>query len=93
MKKIALLAAAATLAVSPAVADAKAKKKTAEELEKERIEQEHDNTKRAVRDSLPLFLPSWSLPAWFGMGMDKKMAGQDATAEKKTKKAKNTQAQ
>ena len=90
MRKIVLLAAAAALAASPIAADAKAKKKTAEELEKERIEQEHDNTKRAVRDSLPLFLPSWSLPAWFGMGMDKKMAGTDDKAEKKTKKAKAT---
>jgi len=85
MKKIILLAAAAAFAASPIVADAKAKK-TAEELEKERIAKEHDNTARAVRDSLPLFLPSWSLPAWFGMGMDKKMAGQDEKAEKKKAK-------
>jgi hypothetical protein len=93
MRKIVLLAAAAALVVSPIAADAKAKKKTAEDLEKERIEQEHDNTKRALRDSLPLFLPSWSLPAYFGTGMDKKISGQDEKAEKKTKKAKSTQAQ
>jgi hypothetical protein len=85
MKKIALLAAAAAFAVSPIVADAKTKK-TAEELEKERIAQEHDNTRRAVRDSLPLFLPSWSLPVFFGTGMDKKLSGQDEKAEKKKAK-------
>ncbi|HMF26762.1 MAG TPA: hypothetical protein VKG24_32240 [Pseudolabrys sp.] len=93
MRKIVLLAAAAALAASPVVADAKVSKKTPEELEKERIEQEHDNTRRAVRDSLPLFLPSWSLPIFFGTGMDKKLSGQDAKAEKKTKKVKNPQAQ
>ena len=89
MKKIVLLATAAAFAISPIAADAKAKKKSAEELEKERIEQEHDNTKRALRDSLPLFLPSWSLPVFFGTGMDKKISGQDDKAEK-TKKAKAT---
>jgi hypothetical protein len=93
MRKIVLLAAAAALAASPVVADAKVSKKTPEELEEERIEQEHDNTRRAVRDSLPLFLPSWSLPIFFGTGMDKKLSGQDAKAEKKTKKVKNPQAQ
>jgi hypothetical protein len=91
MRKIVLLAAAAALAISPVVADAKAKKKTPEELERERIEQEHDNTRRAVRDSLPLFLPSWSLPIFFGMHMDEKIKGDEAG--KKTKKAKSTQVQ
>ncbi|HXZ47309.1 MAG TPA: hypothetical protein VEH02_11340 [Pseudolabrys sp.] len=93
MKRIMSLVAAAALAVSPVIADAKAKKKTPEEIEKERIEQEHDNTKRALRDALPLVLPSWSLPVFFGTGMDKKLSGQDEKAEKKTKKAKSTQAQ
>ena len=92
MRKIVLLAAAAALVVSP-VSNAWAKKKSAEELEKERIAQERDNSYRAVRDSLPLFLPSWSLPVFFGTGMDKKLSGQDEKAEKKTKKAKSTQAQ
>ena len=90
MKKIIALAAAAALVISPIAANAKAKKKTAEEAEKERIEQEHDNTKRALRDGLPLVLPTWSLPIFFGTGMDKKLSGQDEKAEKKTKKAKAT---
>lgn len=92
MKKIVLLFAATALAIAP-VCDAWAKKKSAEELEKERIAQEHDNTKRALRDSLPLFLPSWSLPVFFGTGMDKKISGQNEKAEKKAKKTKSTQAQ
>jgi len=90
MKKMVALAAAAALVISPIAADAKAKKKSAEELEKEKIEQDHDNTKRALRDSLPLVLPTWSLPIFFGTGMDKKISGQDEKTEKKTKKAKAT---
>ena len=27
---------------------------------------------RFVRDALPLFLPSWALPIYFGMHMDQK---------------------
>jgi len=30
------------------------------------------NTLRALRDGLPLILPSWSLPVYFGMHMDEK---------------------
>lgn len=74
---------------SPVLANARPKK-TAEELEKERIAKEHDNSYRAVRDALPLLLPSWSLPVFFGTGMDKKLSGQDEKAEKKSKKAKAT---
>jgi len=88
MRKVVLLLAAAALAASPAMAETKGKKKTPEEIEKERIAQEHDNSYRAVRDGLPLVLPSWSLPVFFGMGMDKKLSGHDEKAEKKTRKAK-----
>ncbi|HKS84059.1 MAG TPA: hypothetical protein VJR71_01130 [Pseudolabrys sp.] len=91
MRKVVLLLAAAALAVSPVLANAKPKK-TAEELEKERIAKEHDNSYRAVRDSLPLLLPSWSLPVFFGTGMDKKLSGQDEKAEKAEKKSKKAKA-
>lgn len=91
MRKVVLLLAAAALAVSPVLANAKPKK-TAEELEKERIAKEHDNSYRAVRDSLPLWLPSWSLPVFFGTGMDKKLSGQDEKAEKAEKKSKKAKA-
>jgi hypothetical protein len=84
-----LLAAALALAVLPIAADATAKKKTAEELESEKIAKEHDNTRRALRDGLPLVLPSWSLPVFFGMHMDEKLSGKsEQQPDKKTKKAK-----
>jgi len=72
MKKLVLLLVATTLAVSPAWAK-KHKKMTKEEAEAAEIQKQHDNTYRAVRDSLPLVLPSWSLPLYFGMHMDEKM--------------------
>jgi hypothetical protein len=72
MKKIVLLAVAIALAASPALA-AKKKKMTKEEAEAAKIEQDNDNTRRAVRDSLPLILPSWAVPIYFGTHMDEKM--------------------
>ena len=77
MKKIVILFAAMAFAVSPAVAASKQKSKEAKEAEE--IAKQHDNTLRALRDGLPLVLPSWSLPVYFGTGMDK-------TAEKSAKK-------
>ena len=73
MKKIVLLLAAVTIAASPAMAEAKKKKMTKEEKEAADIAQQHDNTRRAVRDALPLVLPSWSLPIFFGTHMDEKL--------------------
>jgi len=70
MKKIVLLLAAVAIAASPAMAEAKKKKMTKEEKEAADIAQQHDNTRRAVRDALPLVLPSWSLPVFFGTHMD-----------------------
>ncbi|HZQ15102.1 MAG TPA: hypothetical protein VFB31_20020 [Pseudolabrys sp.] len=72
MKKLVLLLVAAALAASPAYAAHK-KKMTKEEAEAAAIEKQHDNTRRAVRDALPLVLPSWSLPIFFGMHMDEKL--------------------
>jgi hypothetical protein len=69
MKKLALVLVAIALAVSPAWAK-KHKKMTKEEKEAADIAQQHDNTRRAVRDALPLVLPSWSLPIFFGTHMD-----------------------
>jgi len=69
MKKIAFLLAAAAVAVLPAIAVAK-DKKSKQTTEVEDIAKQQDNTRRAVRDSLPLFLPSWSLPVYFSMNKD-----------------------
>jgi Ni/Co efflux regulator RcnB len=49
------------------------KKMTKEEAEAADIAQQHDNTRRAMRDALPLVLPSWSMPIFFGMHMDEKL--------------------
>jgi hypothetical protein len=72
MKKIVLLAAAIALAASPALA-AKKKKMTKEETEAAKIAEANDNTRRAVRDGLPLVLPSWAVPLYFGTHMDERM--------------------
>ena len=69
MKKIVLLLVVAAFAASPAAADTK-EKKTKQTAEAEDIAKQHDNTLRAVRDALPLVLPSWSLPLYFGMHLD-----------------------
>lgn len=69
MKKLAFLFVAAAVAVSPAIADAKVKK-SKEAAEAEEIAKQHDNTWRAVKDSLPLWLPTWSLPVYFNMNKD-----------------------
>jgi len=74
MKKFVLMLAIAAIAASPAMAATKHKKKmTKEEAEAADIAQQHDNTRRAVRDALPLVLPSWSLPIFFGTHMDDKL--------------------
>lgn len=69
MKKIVLLLVVAAFAASPTAADTK-EKKTKQTAEAEDIAKQHDNTLRAVRDALPLVLPSWSLPLYFGMHLD-----------------------
>ena len=69
MKKLALLFVVAAFAASPAVAATK-QKKTKQTTEAEEIAKQHDNTRRALRDALPLVLPSWSLPVYFGMHLD-----------------------
>jgi hypothetical protein len=71
MKKLVLLLAAATLAASPTMAATK-HKKSKEAIEAESIAKQHDNTKRLLVDLVPLVLPSWSLPVYFGMHMDEK---------------------
>jgi len=73
MKKVILLFIVAAFAVSPAMAASK-QKKSKQTTEAEDIAKQHDNTLRALRDGLPLVLPSWSLPFYFGMHMDEKTA-------------------
>ncbi len=81
MKKVVILLAAAAFAVTPAVAASKQKSKEAKEAEE--IAKQHDNTLRALRDGLPLILPSWSLPVYFGMNLDETGKKTEKTAKKK----------
>jgi hypothetical protein len=69
MKKLILLLVAMAFAASPAAAASK-HKKSKETAEAEEIAKQHDNTRRALRDALPLVLPTWSLPIYFGMHLD-----------------------
>jgi len=69
MKRFILLLVAAAFVASPAAAATK-QKKDSQTAEVEDIAKQHDNTRRALRDALPLVLPSWSLPFYFGMNLD-----------------------
>jgi hypothetical protein len=71
MKKLFLLLVVTAFAASPAVAASK-HKKSKEAAEAEEIAKQHDNTRRALRDALPLVLPTWSLPIYFSMHQDEK---------------------
>ena len=61
----------AAFAASPAGAATK-HKKSKEAAEAEDIAKQHDNTWRALKDAIPLALPSWSLPIYFSMHKDEK---------------------
>jgi len=67
--KLVLMLFIAAFATSPAVAATK-QKTVKQTTEAEDIAKQHDNTRRALRDALPLVLPSWSLPIYFGMHLD-----------------------
>ena len=69
MKRFILLLVGAALVASPAAAATK-QKKDPQAAEAEDIAKQHDNTRRALRDALPLVLPSWSLPFYFSMNLD-----------------------
>lgn len=89
MRKIALFVALAMVAASPAMAaQKKAKKVTAPAMTPE--QQHRDNGYRLVRDSLPMWLPSWAQPVYqYGIkGVD---APQDPAPAKKKKKARSAQ--
>ncbi len=67
--KLVLMLVIAAFATSPAVAATK-QKTVKQTTEAEDIAKQHDNTRRALRDALPLVLPSWSLPIYLGMHLD-----------------------
>jgi hypothetical protein len=79
--KLVLMLVVAAFATSPAAAATK-QKTVKQTTEAEEIAKQHDNTRRALRDALPLVLPSWSLPIYFGMNLDqtKDETGRDVQA-------------
>jgi hypothetical protein len=71
MKKLVLLLVVAAFAASPAAA-ASNHKKFKEAAEAKEIAKQDDNTRRFLRDSLPLWLPTWALPIYFSMHQEAK---------------------
>jgi len=72
MKKLALLLVVAAFAAAPAAATTKhTKHKTIKQpTEAEQIAQQRENTKHVLIDSLPVVLPTWSLPIFFSIHKD-----------------------
>jgi len=67
MKKFAALLVVAAFAATPAAAASKHHKKKPDDT----FAKQSANTARILRDGLPLVLPSWAVPIYFGTGMDK----------------------
>jgi hypothetical protein len=74
VKKFIALLVVAAVAALPVSAAAKTHKMTKEEADAADVAKQHDNTLRFLRDGLPLLLPRWLMPVYFGTGMDKKTA-------------------
>jgi hypothetical protein len=70
MKKISLLLVVAGLAAAPAAAAPKQKMLTYEEAMKQ-----NQKSFQLVVEGLPLVLPSWALPFYFGMQKNKAQQG------------------
>ena len=70
MRKLISLLIVGVFAASSPAAGATKEKKINQITEAEEIAKQHDNTRRALRDALPLVLPTWSLPFYFGMHLD-----------------------
>lgn len=66
MKKAVLLATIAAFAAASAAAGAK-------ELTREQAMEQNQKSWELVKQGLPLVLPTWSLPLYFGMHMDEKL--------------------
>jgi hypothetical protein len=85
MKRIALLTLAALVAASPAVAATKKKAPKAPPPAAAKPDTRNEDSFRLVRDSLPVWLPTWSLPFYMKMRV-----GQEPPAAAPAKKTKRT---
>jgi hypothetical protein len=92
MRKIALFVALAAIAATPAMAQGqkKAAKKEDPQVGMTAAQKANDNSYRLVRDSLPLWLPSWAQPVYH-YGVKPKMEADAKPA--KAKKAKTAKSQ
>jgi hypothetical protein len=82
MKRIALLMMAGLIAASPAAAATK--KKKAPPAAAQKVDTRNEDSWRLVRDSLPVWLPTWSLPIY----MKIKEGQEPPPAAQKTRSAK-----
>ncbi len=64
MKKIALCVALAMIVASPALAAQKKKRAEVKQPQMAEWQKQNDNSYRLVRDSLPMWLPSWAQPIY-----------------------------
>ena len=88
MRKIALFVALAMIAASPAMAaQKKAKKAEPAQPAMTEAQKANDNSYRLVRDSLPMWLPSWAQPV-YQYGIKPKMEADAKPAKKAKAKAK-----
>jgi hypothetical protein len=70
MKRIALLLLVAAVAASPAAAASKKKTKKMAAATAEKYDP-NEASLRFMKDSLPLWLPSWAVPIYFGIQKQK----------------------
>lgn len=87
MKKFALLLLVTAFAAAPAAAATK-HKKAAPKPEENVFQKQNDNTLRILKDGMPLVLPSWSLPVYFGMQKQEEPAKKPHKVAKKSAKKK-----
>jgi len=72
MKKFVLALVVAVIAASPAAAAKKKAKKEAAAPAAASTASSTDNTVHFMKDSLPIFLPSWSMPAYMAVSQPQK---------------------
>jgi hypothetical protein len=70
MKKFALAALVALIAASPAAAQEKKKAKKQAAPAASSVQNNNQNSLNFAKDSLPIFLPSWSMPAYMAVNGD-----------------------
>jgi hypothetical protein len=86
MRKLALFVALAMIAASPAMAAQKKSKRAPAQPAMTDAQKANDNSYRFVRDSLPMWLPSWAQPIY--QGMKKNEAAADVKPAKRKSKSK-----